>query len=220
MLKLINSDNPGDKDNEQYDDGKNQNTETNPPAQTTGKLANGQDATVANVQAILAELKCEYPEGTLWGVFGTPNTNYYNHACGSNHDVKKLMNSIGASRLDLKYACGGWMCMVSERIFGETGAPAREVTDVSKLRPGDIIVSYNKDGSIYHVGIVERVERNPDQNNEWRYSKCDGNANGCVSWSKMKQPPAGELGTMRSGITARAFTRYPEGEFEIESEIP
>lgn len=147
-----------------------QPTQPEPPQQTTtGKLANGQDATVENVVAILAELKQEYSSGTPWGAFGTPDTNYYDHTCGFDHDIQKLMNSVGASRLSLRYACGGWMCMVSERIFGETGAPAREVTEVSKLRPGDIIVSYNKDGSIYHVAIVERVERNPDQNNEWRW---------------------------------------------------
>ena len=214
MLKLLDKYNPGDKDNEQYDDGKNQNTENNnQPAQTAGKLANGKDATVTNVEAILTELKREYPEGTPWGYSSVPNTNYYKHTCSSNHDVRKLLNSIGGTNFSLKYACGGWMCMVSERIFGETGAPAREVTDVNKVRPGDITVSYGKDGKIYHVGIVETVGRNPYQNNELRYATCDGNSGpsnaGYVSWANRNSDPWGTIGKLPSGGTTRVFTRYP-----------
>lgn len=214
MLKLLDKYNPGDKDNEQYDDGKNQNTENNnKPAQTTGKLANGKDATVANVEAILAELKREYPEGTPWGAPGIPNNNYYKHDCSSSHDVKKLMNSIGGTNFSLKYACGGWMCMVSERIFGETGAPAREVTDVNKVRPGDIVVQYDENGKIYHVAIAEVIGRNQYQNNEYRYATCDGNSGpddaGYVSWADKNTDPWGAIGKRPSGITIRVFTRYP-----------
>ena len=55
--------------------------------------------------------------------------------------------------------------MVSERIWGETDIPAREVTDVSKLRPGDIILKFDKNGQIYHTGIVEIVAKNLDHGN-------------------------------------------------------
>ena len=107
------------------------------------------------------------------------------------------------------------MCMVSERIFGETGAPAREVTDASKLRPGDIIVRTDTAGKITHVAIVEVVGQNPDLNNAWRFDTCDGNTSanggtgGYVGWADRNQYPDGTLGTARSGITTRAFTRYP-----------
>lgn len=228
MLKLIGSSAPGGKDNGQPDNGKDQNTGGSDQNQqtTSGTLANGQPATVANVEAILAQIKQEYPERTPWGNVGTANNNYYNHRCASNHDVSALMCSVGGSTLSLQYGCGGWMCMVSERIFGETGAPAREVTDVSKLRPGDIIVRTDTAGKITHVAIVEVVGQNPDLNNAWRFSSCDGNTNanggtgGYVGWADRSQYPGGTLGTARSGITTRAFTRYPENESEIESEIP
>lgn len=212
MLKLINKYNPGDKDNDQYDDGKNQNAGDQ---NATGKLANGQPATVANVEAILAQIKREYPERTPWGNVGTANNNYYNHRCSSNHDVSALICSVGGATLSLQYGCGGWMCMVSERIFGETGAPAREVTDTSKVRPGDIIVCTDTAGKIAHVAIIEVVEQNPNFNNAWRFSTCDGNTcanggtGGYVAWAHRNQHPYGTLGTAYSGCTTRAFTRYP-----------
>lgn len=207
MLKLINKYNPGDKDNDQYDDGKNQNTGDQ---NATGKLANGQPATVANVEAILAQIKREYPTGTNFMAYGAPNNHWYSHTCASSHDIKKLMTATGCNNLDLKYGCGGFMCMVSERIFGTTGAPAREVTNVSDLRPGDIIIQYNKNGECSHVGIVEFIEQNPDQGNEWRYAMCDGGATHPIQWSSdIGQHAQGRLGALYSGASNRAFTRYP-----------
>ena len=102
MLKLLNKYNPGDKDNNQYDDGKDQNTSNNnnQNQQTgSGKLANGKDATVANVQAILDQIKREYPEGTVWSdpnLISDANNNYYaagTHAGDSTNDVGKGANT-------------------------------------------------------------------------------------------------------------------------------
>lgn len=46
------------------------------------------------------------------------------------------------------------MAMVSERIFGKTCAPAREITDITKARPGDIVVEMNSAGNTpAHVAI-------------------------------------------------------------------
>lgn len=231
MLKLINSYNPGDKDNDQYDDGKNQNTESNNQNQNTGKLANGQDATVENVQAILDQIKREYPEGTVWSdpkfIDGAHN-NFYaagTHAGDSTNDVGAGIGKYG--RVNLKYACGGWAAMVSDRIFGRTGAPCREVTDPAKVRPGDILVTMSSNGTIYHVGIILQyvpagvwVNQSMNPNND-RFVTCDGN-NGAR---------AGQVGKVRWGMKTTLYngmadlgtrlhvlTRYPEGE--SESEIP
>lgn len=119
MLKLVNNYNPGDADNDQYDDGKNQN----PGNQSTGKLANGKDATAANVQATLDSIKRQYPEGTTWGLSTTANTNAYAGGTGS-VDVKAI-TEIASTRLDTRYACGGFAAMVSDTIFGQSGVPAR-----------------------------------------------------------------------------------------------
>lgn len=222
LLKLINNYNPGDKDNDQYDDGKNQNTGNtgNQNQQTgSGKLANGQDATVANVQAILDQIKREYPTGTSWGTSSTPGTNYY--ADGplsgndSTRDVSKAVSKFGST--SHQYACGGWMCMVSERIFGKTGAPAREVTDITKARPGDIVVCMNSKGNgISHVGIfLQYVPANTPFPDGVTYAKpgfvtCDGNLNsssgGTVTWS---HPNYMRGGFSDLGTAYHILTRYP-----------
>ena len=226
MLKLINSYNPGDKDNDQYDDGKNQNTENNNQNQNTGKLANGQDATVENVQAILDQIKREYPEGTVWSasnLIDDAHNNFYaagTHAGDSTNDVGAGIGKYG--RASLKYACGGWAAMVSDRIFGRTGAPCREVTDPAKVRPGDILVTMSSNGTIYHVGIILQYvpagTRTPTSG-AWsldRFVTCDGNDGA----------RAGQVGKVYWGMNSCLYigneyhilTRYPEGE--SESEIP
>ena len=213
MLKLLNSYNPGDKDNNQYDDGKDQNQDNNQTG--SGKLANGQDATVANVQAILDQLKREYPTGTTWSdpkFVSDANNNYYaagTHAGDSTNDVGKGIGKYAA--LNLKYACGGWVAMVSDRIFGRTGAPCREVTDPTKVRPGDIIVTMNDNGTIYHVGIVLQYVP-AGANSLGKFKTCDGN-NGAR---------AGRVGTVYWGMSSYLYggpsdlgteyhilTRYP-----------
>ena len=231
MLKLINSYNPGDKDNDQYDDGKNQNTENNNQNQNTGKLANGQDATVENVQAILDQIKREYPTGTVWSdpkfIDGAHN-NFYaagTHAGDSTNDVGAGVGKYG--RASLKYACGGWAAMLSDRIFGRTGAPCREVTDPTKVRPGDILVTMSSNGTIYHVGIILQyvpagvwANGGMTPNND-RFVTCDGNDGaragqvGKVYWG-MESFLGNGFGDIGTGY--HILTRYPEGE--SESEIP
>lgn len=223
MLKLINSYNPGDKDNDQYDDGKNQNTENNNQNQNTGKLANGQDATVENVQAILDQIKREYPEGTVWSdpkfIDGAHN-NFYaagTHTGDSTNDVGAGIK-YGTGSVSLKYACGGWAAMVSDRIFGRTGAPCREVTDPAKARPGDILVTMSSNGTIYHVGIILQyvpagvwANGSMAPNND-RFVTCDGNNGaraglvGKVRWG-MESRLGNGFGDIGTGY--HILTRYP-----------
>ena len=223
MLKLINSYNPGDKDNDQYDDGKNQNTENNNQNQNTGKLANGQDATVANVQAILDQIKREYPTGTVWSarnLIDDAHNNFYaagTHAGDSTNDVGAGIGKY-SNNVSLKYACGGWAAMVSDRIFGRTGAPCREVTDPAKARPGDILVTMSSNGTIYHVGIILQYvpagTRTPTDG-AWsldRFVTCDGNNGaragqvGKVCWG-MNSCLYG--GPSDIGTEYHILTRYP-----------
>lgn len=217
LLKLINNYNPGDKDNDQYDDGKNQNTGNtgNQNQQTgSGKLANGQPATVANVQAILDQIKREYPTGTSWGTSSTPGTNYYKDGANTGdeiHDVDVAISKYGA--LSTQYACGGWMAMVSERIFGKTGAPAREITDITKARPGDIVVKISADGyNIAHACIfLQYTPANVAGPTGTTSSKpkiwtCDGNIGGQVDWLK---PTTLQGGLSDIGTSVHILTRYP-----------
>ena len=192
-----------------------------PPQQTgSGLLANGQPATVENVQAILAEIEAEYPTGTSWGTSSTPNTNYYADGpisgVDSTRDVSKAVSKFGST--SHRYACGGWMCMVSERIFGKTGAPAREITDITKARPGDIVVCMNaKRNGISHVGIfLQYVPANtpfPDGCTSAKpgFVTCDGNLNsnsgGTVTW---QHPNYMWGGLSDLGTAYHILTRYPD----------
>ena len=100
MMKHLGVYDAGNKDNNQYDDGKSQNT-------SAGKLANGKDITVANVQAMLEDIKRQYPAGTVWGDRNTPSN--VNHWYNSSYNTvaRKLITGI-QSNLDTQYACGGW----------------------------------------------------------------------------------------------------------------
>lgn len=222
MINVINGETPGVPSTPQQPtqpETPPQPQQPEPPEQTgTGLLANGQPATVENVQAILDQIKQEYPEGTPWGAPGTANNNYY--ADGPrNGDTTRDIGAISVGDynvVSLQYGCGGWMAMVSERIFGKTGAPCREVTDITKARPGDIVIKlgYGDNYTVTHVGIFLSYEPG-DQWSTPSFLTCDGNnggrrGNGTVLWGLRNS--AGGLGTYY-----RIFTRYPEG---TESETP
>lgn len=182
-----------------------------PQPDGSGLLANGQPATVENVQAILAEIEKEYPEGTTWDDNGT-NGNYYKDGPGydNTRDVRAATNKFGA--VNLQYACGGWMAMVSERIFGKTGAPAREITDVTKARPGDIVIFMNDTGNaMAHVSIF--IEYKPAHTTQYgtnvkaKIYTCDGNVSGKVDWT---HPNTLYNGLSDIGTKVHILTRYPE----------
>ncbi|MBD5170064.1 MAG: S-layer homology domain-containing protein [Oscillibacter sp.] len=195
MLKLVNNYNPGDKDNNQYDDGKNQNTGNNNNQSTTGKLANGKDITVANVQAMLEDIKRQYPSNTIWDDKGT-NGNWYNSSY--NTVAKQILTGVQYN-LNCQYACGGWANMVSTTIFGQNGNPGRQVTKNSDLRPGDIIITMNaKTNTLSHVAIVYEINANG-------FTTSSGNTAGTVQWGGQNRP----LETSDAYVYYLAYTRYP-----------
>ena len=206
MMNLLNNYNPGDEDNDQHDDGESQNQGETAAA---GKLTNGEDATVENVVAMLKEIEEKYPTGTPWGPVGTANNNWYiAPATSKARDVVTCTNKVGAA--DMTYACGGWAAMVSETIFGQSGAPAREVYSIKDARPGDLLYKI-QNGRLAHVAIVTSVVKNSDDGT-WRFSSCDGNINGKVSWTWNNEYGFGSNGltNLSGSITYRIFTRYPD----------
>ena len=140
--------------------------------------------TEAEVQAVLNQLRVEYPDGSEWG----PNTRY-----------PGLPNGAG---MGSGTACQGFANMVSDRIFGTL--PKYEVT-MEDSRVGDY--SYNKPAN--HASIIlndygkdefEGVVY-PDS-----YTTVDGNSAGTVFWGMAKfydEWPAGASG-------AHIWSRYPQ----------
>ena len=218
MMTLLNTYNPGDKDNDQHDDGESQNQGETASA---GKLTNGKDATVANVVDMLKEIEKEYPTGTPWGdPADNPNTGWYSPTTTLNRDVAAIARKAGTSVGP--YMCAGWAAMVSETIFGINGAPGREVYSFKDARPGDIVYQINNStGKAKHVSIITNVQY---VNGKWMAATCDGNisgagtdGNGGVTWEWDAETGLGAYGMTNKPGTAtfRIFTRYPEGLEEL-----
>lgn len=189
-----------------------QPTQPEQPQQTAGKLTNGKDATVENVVAMLKEIEEKYPTGTPWGPSGTANNNWYiAPATSKTRDVVTCTNKVAPST-SLIYACGGWAAMVSETIFGQSGAPCREVYSMKDARPGDILYKvYTGTTRGYHVAIITSVVKNPDDGT-YRITTCGGNVNGKVAWDWNNEYGDGAYGmqTKDGSISYRIFTRYPD----------
>jgi len=195
------------------------------------KLANGKDITLENVQEILDEIRQEYPDGTLWTNRSVnPNTEYYSLGNWST-DVKNIyapfkgiVNGV-VGPLGTEYACSGWGALVSDRIFGQTGYPGREVTDPSKVRPGDIILIFNVKGQVEHVCVAiesayeeTRTTLSGVEYTSWYFHTCGGNEGDVVIWG-IDDPVNGiyhsacsiDRSRYREGDNyARAWTRYPD----------
>lgn len=195
LLKLINNYNPGDKDNDQYDDGTSQNTSNN----------NQSNVTTAYALQVLANLKKQYPTGTVWDETGT---NKYSAGLNST-DVLAVTNkfytasSSGRLRTSTTLGCGGWAAMVSDAIFGQSGAPAHEVTDPSKVRPGDICILLNASGQLKHVSVAASTATYVD--GKWRFDTCEGNKSGKVAW----ETNGANMWSNANGAL-RVWTRYAD----------
>lgn len=169
----------------------------------TKTLANGEPITTENVLAIMENIHNEYPLGTSYWTEFVPNGSTLKG------DVKDLLHQFNATsngvtgKTDLSVACGGYARYVSDSIFGRTGFPARELITppVSDLRPGDIIITFNDDGTLKHVSIVWKVAQ--DEDGTWRYNTTDAaNRDIGVTWTLL-------MSDMPPSDKQRVFTRYP-----------
>lgn len=141
--------------------------------------------TEAEVQAVLNQLRVEYPHGSEWGL----HTRYPGRPDGK---------GMGAAS-----ACEGFANLVSDRIFGTL--PAYYVS-LEETRVGDIM----DDGPANHANIVlndyGKSEYNgtiyPDD-----YTTVDGNTSGTVFWEMLQHYADWPTGTSRTYIRSR----YPAG---------
>ncbi len=170
-----------------------------------GLLANGQEATVENVQAVLDEIRKSCPNNTVWG----PTTAYM-----PSDEVHKALIHHGF-RASTAGGCGGWASMVSDTVFGTSGAPGREVTDTNEIRPGDLVICLNNKGETLHACVVTKVEMTTNRITNKPVTlvhTCDGNVNGgYVQWD-IARPIIGLGVGNNTGYTTcyRVVTRYPD----------
>ena len=153
--------------------------------------------TQAEVEARIAELKVQYPVGTLWNdasIWGTD----YTSADG-------YINSQGLHRYSSKAmgggtGCAAWAKLLSDRIFGDL--PQRQLTDAYAIRPGDVIDDV--------LGIHWSVYMKPDSDNSNYMLVSDS---GSIAASKIAW--GGTLcsfAELQEGVDAgevNLYTRYP-----------
>ena len=172
--------------------------------QGDGYLTNGKPITEENVQDLLRQIEREYPQGTVWGTrttLGTKKNEVPSAVSGA------LMDSYHVNRT---YGCSGYAAMVSSKLFGDTGNPCRRVTDLSQVRPGDIVFRVsNKDGHIWHVEVALE---SPDALRPFQVT--DGNNGSAVWWpddmSRFSKTLLDWFGPDKD-YHLEVWTRYPEG---------
>ena len=170
-----------------------------------GYLTNGRPVTEENVLELLRQIEKDWPSGTVWGTRKVPGT-YKNEVPST--VANRITDAYWVSGV---YACGGYANMVSSLIFGDTANPARQVTDLSQIRPGDVLFLIRNDtGKVWHVMVA--IE-SPNEMNAVHYT--DGNHGAVVYWPDSGSPYSRECldcyGTEAEGKTYRleAWTRYP-----------
>ena len=170
-----------------------------------GYLTNGRPVTEENVLELLRQIEKDWPSGTVWGARKVPGT-YKNDVPST--VANRITDAYWVSGV---YACGGYANMVSSLIFGDTANPARQVTDLSQIRPGDVLFLIRNDtGKVWHVMVA--IE-SPNEMNAVHYT--DGNHGAVVYWPDSGSPYSRECldcyGTEAEGKTYRleAWTRYP-----------
>lgn len=168
-------------------------TENETPAETEATLANGKAVTEENVLEILAEIEKEYPTGTEWGA------NTYSPTGPS-----VALLTVGASS-SVSSGCGGFVSMVSDRIFGDSGS-SRKLSDNSEMRPGDaILVKDSSTGKDVHWLIATS-----SMDSDGYFSAAEGNLNGHVSWPDKYSSLRSEETYEWSNQYIVVFTRYPD----------
>jgi len=127
-----------------------------------GKLANGKDISDENITAMLAELEAIFPDGTTWGD-------------GTNGTLYSHMSDITTGG-----GCNAWAGMTADLLWGK-GAEYSNHSDLSNVKPGDIVQLMNKETGREHWFVVRGLGTSITGSTV--IFTCDGNVNGKVSWS-------------------------------------
>ena len=173
-------------------------------------LSNGKPVTEENVLELLNELKAKYPSGTNFGA-GYVNVNY-------DSEAYRIVNNHGTNA---KLGCGGWATLVNDYIFGQTGAPMREI-DFMKARPGDIVIEVYPNGEVYHVvAITSRVYHDDDMG-AWVAKITDASrpANADISTYTINWPDNAFEGGEGGGVVGVYDDGYGADNFEVWTRYP
>lgn len=163
-------------------------------------LASGQPITEENVKDLLQRVAAEW----------SGDTRGMHYASGdSSAEVRAVIWSYtkaDGSKLSMTTGPGGYAALLSDRVFGLYGFPARKLDDITKMRAGDIVITL-ENGKIAQVstysgtkGDMMNLEGRMETGYGMFYVK-DGGAAG----SMVITP-----GDVFPGRTYEVWTRYPE----------
>ena len=99
--------------------------------------------------------------------------------------------------------------MVSDLIFPED-MTMREVTDLSKVRPGDVVFNVGKSGTTTHVWVA-LSESYLSQSGYWSVrARADGNSLDEISWDWALGAPLRTKDDVSDMAYNVVYTRYPD----------
>lgn len=163
-------------------------------------LASGLPITEENVRNMLQRVAAEW----------SGNTRAVNYAPGnSSAEVRAAIWSYtkaDGSKLSMTTGSGGYTALLSDRIFGLHGYPARKLDDITRMRAGDIVITL-ENGKIVRAstysgtkGDMMTLEGRVNTGYGMFYLKDSGTAGSMVITPDDEFP----------GRTYEVWTRYPE----------
>ena len=130
-------------------------TPTQPEAPKTGMLTNGKPITEANVLAMLADLKRQWPDGT----YDYNKTNpLYSQSSTAHPGIAAATNTYNVDnggKVSTRYGCGGYAAFICDSIFG-LDATWRKTT-YANSRPGDLMIQLDANGKLTHVAVCTEI---------------------------------------------------------------
>lgn len=184
-------------------------------------LSNGKPITEDNVIELLRELNAKYPDGTNFraGYVDANSRGDVEKALGNRTAHNLKFDKIG--QINLRLGCGGWAALVSDYIFGKTGAPMRKI-DFMKAHPGDIVVTVLPNGEVYHLEAITSRLYHDDDMGAW-VAKTTGASTtipGDISSYIINWPDNAFEGGEGGGVAAVYDDGYGADNFEVWTRYP
>lgn len=144
----------------------------------TGTLNNGKPITSENITEMMLEAQKIWPDGMVWAEREVPNNNWYQFP---SRTVTQALRTYPYNA-STQYACGAFSAMLSDYVFGKTSNPMYRLTDLSNVRPGDIIFWANTPEKLGHVVIVVDTVKTGER--AGAVFVAEGNSGDAVSWNE------------------------------------
>lgn len=177
-----------------------------------GYLNNGKPITPENVIELLAQAEKVWPTGIRWANYGA-NNNFYKSSGSVVSRMMKTPNTGLSLNAGTNFGCSGYAAMISDYLFGRDVNDFHRVTDVvNGIRPGDIILMIDTDGSrVVHAMVATSAnfveyEGNGTPHPGFVYIT-DGNNGEKINWPGKYDSGVSEA---NDSYAWQVYSRYPD----------